>query len=102
MKRDRAFRQHAEQLVNAGRVFALIGAVGTPTSHSAVPIAVAAGVPFLAPFTGTDMLRDPELGNVVNLRASYNQETEEMGGPVSPMTLGLRESRSLYQKRFLR
>ncbi len=92
---DRAFA-NTQQLVNAGRVFALIGAVGTPTSHSAVPIAVAAGVPFLAPFTGTDMLRDPELGNVVNLRASYNQETEEM---VARLTgdLGITRVAVLYQ-----
>ncbi|MYE05755.1 MAG: ABC transporter substrate-binding protein, partial [Chloroflexi bacterium] len=33
-------------------VFALIGAVGTPTSRSAVPVAESAGVPYIAPFTG--------------------------------------------------
>ena len=59
-------------------VFALIGAVGTPTSRSAVPVAAAAGVPYVAPFTGAEFLRDPKLQIVVNLRASYYQETEEM------------------------
>ena len=59
-------------------VFALIGAVGTPTSRSAAPIARAAAVPYLAPYTGAALLRQPELPNVVNLRASYNQETEEI------------------------
>ena len=60
-------------------VFALIGAVGTPTSRSAAPIAFAAAVPYLAPYTGASLLRQvDELPNVVNLRASYNQETEEI------------------------
>ena len=59
-------------------VFALIGAVGTPTSRSAAPIAAAAAVPYLAPYTGASLLRQAELSNVVNLRASYNQETEEI------------------------
>ncbi|MCY4396521.1 MAG: ABC transporter substrate-binding protein [Rhodospirillaceae bacterium] len=59
-------------------VFALIGAVGTPTSRSAVPVAAAAGVPYVAPFTGAEFLRDPKLRIVVNMRASYYQETEEM------------------------
>ncbi len=59
-------------------VFALIGAVGTPTSRSATPVAAAAGVPYVAPFTGAEFLRSPELSNVLNLRASYYQETEEM------------------------
>ena len=92
---DRAFA-NTQQLVSAGRAFALIGAVGTPTSRSAVPIAVAARVPFLAPFTGTDILRDPELGNVLNLRASYFQETEEM---VTRLTedLGITRVAILYQ-----
>ena len=60
-------------------VFALVGAVGTPTSLAAQPIATEAGVPYLAPFTGAEFLRDAQLRpNVLNMRASYYQETEEM------------------------
>ena len=66
------------RLIYEDKVFALIGAVGTPTSRSATPIAREAGVPYIAPFTGAAFLRDPEWPNIVNLRASYNQETEEM------------------------
>ncbi|MXW74786.1 MAG: ABC transporter substrate-binding protein [Acidimicrobiaceae bacterium] len=66
------------QLINSGGVFALIGAVGTPTSRSAVPVATAGEIPYLAPFTGAAFLRDPQQTIVFNLRASYNQETEEM------------------------
>lgn len=66
------------KLANEENVFALIGAVGTPTSRSAVPVAAAAGVPYVAPFTGAEFLRSAKLRNVINLRASYYQETEEM------------------------
>ncbi len=67
-----------QHLIEAEEVFALIGAVGTPTSRSATPVAKAAGVPYIAPFTGAEFLRSAELDNVINLRASYYQETEEM------------------------
>ena len=48
-------------LIREDKVFALIGEVGTPTSAAAEPIARAAGVPFIAPFTGAELLRDPAL-----------------------------------------
>ena len=66
------------RLINEERVFALIGAVGTPTSRSAVPITEGAGAPYIAPFTGANFLRDAKLNSVINLRASYFQETAEM------------------------
>lgn len=69
---------NTQQLIESDGVFALIGGVGTPTSRSAAPIAADAGVPFIAPFTGAASLRDQSWNNVINLRASYNQETEEI------------------------
>ncbi len=65
-----------EKLISEDQVFALIGAVGTPTSSATQPIATEAGVPFIGPFTGVGFLRAPQLANVVNVRASYDQETE--------------------------
>jgi ABC-type branched-subunit amino acid transport system substrate-binding protein len=67
---------NTETLIGKDRVFALIGAVGTPTSAATEPIARETGVPFIAPFTGAEFLRDPALTNVVNIRASYFEETE--------------------------
>lgn len=58
-------------------VFGLVGAVGTPTSTAAEPVATAGGVPYIGPFTGAEFLRERH-DFVVNLRASYFQETEEM------------------------
>ena len=83
-------------LINRERVFALIGEVGTPTSRSASPLANAEDVPFIAPFTGAGFLREAELENVVNLRASYHQEAEEM---VARLTedLGITRVAVMYQ-----
>ena len=83
-------------LINKERVFALIGEVGTPTSRSASPLANAEGVPFIAPFTGAGFLREAGLENVVNLRASYHQEAEEM---VARLTedLGITRFAVMYQ-----
>lgn len=67
---------NTNRLITDDKVFALIGEVGTPTSQAVQPIATKAGVPFIGPFTGAGFLRDPTLGNVINVRASYDQETE--------------------------
>ena len=84
------------RLIENEQVFALIGAVGTPTSRSATPVAAEAGTPYLAPFTGAAFLRDPEWDNIINLRSSYNQETEEM---VARLTedLGITRIAVMYQ-----
>ena len=62
--------------IKEDRVFALLGAVGTPTSKAGQPIATAAKVPFIGPFTGAEFLRNPFNRYVVNIRSSYFQETE--------------------------
>lgn len=63
-------------LIEQDKVFAIIGPVGTPTSKATQPIATAAGVPFIGPFTGAGFLRNPKLTNVINVRSSYGEETE--------------------------
>ncbi len=78
-------------------VFALVGAVGTPTATSAQPIATELGVPYIAPSTGAEFLRVAQLRpNVVNVRASYYQETEEMVVRLAE-DLGVRRIGVLYQ-----
>lgn len=69
---------NTKTLIEQEEVFALIGAVGTPTSRSATPVASDAGVPYIAPFTGAAFLRELDIQDVINVRSSYNQETEEM------------------------
>jgi ABC-type branched-subunit amino acid transport system substrate-binding protein len=65
-----------KRLIEQDKVFALIGPVGTPTAAAAQPIATAAKVPFIGAFTGASFLRNPKLENVINIRASYDAETE--------------------------
>ena len=87
--------ERTRELIAHG-VFGLVGAVGTPTSARAAPIAGEAGVPYIGAFTGAALLREADQNHVVNLRASYDQETEEM---VERLTTDLRFRRIalLYQ-----
>jgi ABC-type branched-subunit amino acid transport system substrate-binding protein len=88
---------NTRELIQDEGVFALIGEVGTPTSRSATPVAADANVPFVAPFTGAAFLRDVDTwNNIINMRASYNDETEEM---VKRFTedLGIERIGVLYQ-----
>lgn len=88
--------ENTQKLIEEDRVFALIGAVGTPTSAAAAPIAAAAGVPLIGPFTGAEFLRDPALATVVNVRASYFQETERIAAWLADEQ-GIRRIAVLYQ-----
>lgn len=74
---DRA-AANTKKLINEERVFALLGYVGTPTSQAALPIFTEARVPFIGPFTGAQLLRDPFNRHIFNIRASYFDETEKI------------------------
>lgn len=65
---------NTRQLISDG-VFALFGYIGTPTSLAALPLATAAKVPFFAPFTGAEALREPYNRYAIHVRASYFDET---------------------------
>ena len=66
---------NTRQLLAAGDVLALFGYIGTPTSLAALPLATAAKLPFIAPFTGAQGLREPFNRYVFHVRASYFDET---------------------------
>jgi ABC-type branched-subunit amino acid transport system substrate-binding protein len=70
--------QMVKKLLADDKVFAIAGAVGTPTAMATLPIANAAGAPFIGAFTGSGALRDPYNPLVMNVRASYFEETEAM------------------------
>ena len=57
-------------------VLALFGYVGTPTTLAALPLATAAKVPLIAPFTGATGLREPFNRYILHVRASYDDETQ--------------------------
>ncbi|MDP3708828.1 MAG: ABC transporter substrate-binding protein [Polaromonas sp.] len=79
----------------ADDVFALFGYIGTPTSLVALPQAIKAKVPFIAPFTGAMALREPFNKYAFHVRASYNDETALI---VKQLTsLGLKKIAVFYQ-----
>lgn len=74
---DKAMR-NTRELIHEDKVFALIGAVGTPTAKAVVPIINEEKIPFVGPFTGAEVLRAPFQPYIINVRASYYQELEKL------------------------
>jgi len=68
---------NTQRLLNSN-VFALFGYTGTAPSLAAIPLATQARVPFFAPFTGARELRQPFNRLVFHVRASYDEEIENM------------------------
>ena len=68
---------NTKKLIDDG-AFALFGYIGTPTSLAALPLATAARVPFIAPFSGAEALRTPFNRYAFHVRASYFDETAEI------------------------
>ena len=85
-----------KKIVDGDAYLALIGPVGTPTTKATQPIATDAGLPMIAPFTGAGFLRDPSLTNVVNVRATYDAETQAWIDHLVD-DLGLTDIAILYQ-----
>lgn len=85
-----------KKIITEDKIFALVGSVGTPTSKAGQPIASAAKIPFIGPFTGAEFLRDPYNRYVINIRSSYFQETEAW---IEHLTkdLGITKIAILYQ-----
>ena len=69
---------NTRRLIETDNVFALFGYVGTPTSNAALPLFTQAKVPFFAPFSGAESLRQPFNREIFNIRASYFDETEHL------------------------
>ncbi|MCY4644714.1 MAG: ABC transporter substrate-binding protein [Bacteriovoracales bacterium] len=69
---------NTRHLLTEEKVFAFIGGVGTPTSKAVLPIIAQTPLLYLGPFTGASLLRTSYLKTVINVRASYAQETQKM------------------------
>lgn len=86
--------ENTRKLIEGGAI-ALFGYIGTPTSLAALPLAIQAKVPLVAPFTGAEALRAPFNRHVFHVRASYFDETAEV---VKQSTaIGIRRIGVLYQ-----
>lgn len=82
-------------LIHEDKVFALAGAVGTPTGLAALPILTEEQVPLVGMFTGAQALREPFNRQVFHVRASYFDETERIVQHLT--TLGVKKIAVFYQ-----
>ncbi|EFI33720.1 Extracellular ligand-binding receptor [Desulfonatronospira thiodismutans ASO3-1] len=67
---------NTQKLIVEDQVFSLFSYVGTPTTVKALPLIEEAEIPLLGIFTGASDFREPFNRNIINIRASYYQETE--------------------------
>ncbi|HJV03058.1 MAG TPA: ABC transporter substrate-binding protein [Burkholderiaceae bacterium] len=68
--------ENARTLIEKDRVFALFNVFGTPGNSALLPVIAHAGVPNIAPYTGSEAVRKPLNPLVFNIRAGYADETE--------------------------
>ena len=66
---------NTQRLLIEDNVFALFCYVGTPTTVKIIPLVKEARIPLVGMFTGANALRDPVNRYLINIRASYYQET---------------------------
>ena len=67
---------NTQQLILEEKVFSLFCYVGTPTTVRIIPLVNEAKIPLLGMFTGANRLREPVNRYLINIRASYYQETK--------------------------
>ncbi|AMP01167.1 receptor ligand binding region family protein [Collimonas arenae] len=78
---------NTKQFIEQDDVLALFGYVGTPTSNASIPAISKAKIPFFAPFTGAQSLREPFNRSIFNIRASYFAETEKIVQQITTLKL---------------
>jgi ABC-type branched-subunit amino acid transport system substrate-binding protein len=67
---------NTQQLILKRKVFSLFCYVGTPTTVKIIPLVNEAKIPLVGMFTGASRLRYPVNKYLINIRASYYQETK--------------------------
>lgn len=67
---------NTQQLILEEKVFSLFCYVGTPTVVRIIPLVNEAKIPLVGMFTGANRLREPINRYLINIRASYYQETK--------------------------
>lgn len=70
--------ENIEKLISHHNTFGFLGFVGTPTVKNILPIIEETKIPFIAPFTGAEFLRQKHLNNIINIRSSYKDEIEKV------------------------
>ncbi|MDF3831890.1 ABC transporter substrate-binding protein [Cupriavidus basilensis] len=66
--------KNTRALIDDDHAFALFGYVGTETAEASLPLATQARVPFFAPYSGAQSLREPFNRYAFHVRAGFNEE----------------------------
>ena len=87
---------YTQKLIIEDKVFCLFCYVGTPTTVKIIPLVQEARIPLVGMFTGANALRNPFNRYLINVRASYYQETQ---AAVTHMVedLGIKKVAVFYQ-----
>jgi len=75
--------------------FAIFNPLGTPANMALLPLTQEAGMPVMAPYTGTLAVRSPDAVGVFNVRASYADEATKLVEHLT--TIGLTKIAVAYQ-----
>jgi ABC-type branched-subunit amino acid transport system substrate-binding protein len=76
-------------------LFGLFGCMGTPIIEGTLPLIRNTDMPCFSPLTGASSARPPDMRNVLNLRASYPEETERLVEHLA--TIGIKRVGVAYQ-----
>lgn len=76
-------------------LFGLFGCMGTPIIEGALPLIRNTDIPCFSPLTGASSARPVDMRNVLNLRASYPEETERLVEHLA--TIGIKRLGVVYQ-----
>lgn len=85
---------NTRHFINEAKVLALFQYAGTPPALAGMALAEQTGVPLIAPFTGAEELRKPELRYVFNIKAGYATELHAMLRHLA--SVGLRSVAAVY------
>lgn len=77
------------QFIKDKQTFALFCCAGTPANIAIAPLTQKAGLPAIAPYTGTEALRQSAYDRIFHVRASYKDEVVSLMQRISKM--GLRD-----------
>lgn len=69
---------NTRQLIEKEGVFALFNVIGTPANTALLPVITRAGIPSIAPLSGSEAVRKPFNRYVFNVRAGYAEEAEKI------------------------
>ncbi|WP_413681051.1 ABC transporter substrate-binding protein [Prochlorococcus sp. MIT 1342] len=74
---DNAYNK-TNQFISYSQLLGLFAYIGTPTTKASLPLAKAAGIDIISPFTGASVLRGANKAYTIHHRASYADEAKRI------------------------